>query len=250
MTVTDPGGSYNGSAFPATATVAGIGGTPGASLEGVTPTLVLLQGHLRQCLALTGQTASVHGRRPRPAPTPSWPPSPAAPTTPAPRQSPTSPSPRSTPSVTVTDAGGHLQRPPRSPPRPRSPDWAARPAPVSRASRRHSTYYNGTYTSPRSSPASSRLQPRRSTPAPTPSWPASPAAPTTPAASTIANFTIAQVDAVRERHRLPAAPITARPSRPRQPSPVSAARPPRASRASPRRSPTTRAYTSARSSPA
>ena len=40
LSVYDPGGIYNGSAFPATATVAGIGGVAAASLEGVFPTLV------------------------------------------------------------------------------------------------------------------------------------------------------------------------------------------------------------------
>ena len=39
VTVTDAGGAFNGQPFPATASVAGVGGTQAASLEGVTPTL-------------------------------------------------------------------------------------------------------------------------------------------------------------------------------------------------------------------
>ena len=44
LTVTDAGGTYNGSAFPATATVAGTSGPAGPSLEGVTPTLTYYTG--------------------------------------------------------------------------------------------------------------------------------------------------------------------------------------------------------------
>jgi parallel beta-helix repeat protein len=44
VSVTDAGGTYNGSAFPATATVTGVSGTPGSSLENVTPTLTYYQG--------------------------------------------------------------------------------------------------------------------------------------------------------------------------------------------------------------
>jgi hypothetical protein len=39
LKVTDAGGTYNGNAFAATATVAGLNGVAGANLEGVTPTL-------------------------------------------------------------------------------------------------------------------------------------------------------------------------------------------------------------------
>ncbi len=39
LKVTDPGGRFDGAAFPATVTVAGSGNLPAASLEGVTPTL-------------------------------------------------------------------------------------------------------------------------------------------------------------------------------------------------------------------
>ena len=44
VTVSDAGGTYNGSAFPATATVAGAGGAAATSLEGVTPTLTYYLG--------------------------------------------------------------------------------------------------------------------------------------------------------------------------------------------------------------
>ena len=39
LRVTDPGGSYNGMPFPASATITGVGGLPASSLEGVAPTL-------------------------------------------------------------------------------------------------------------------------------------------------------------------------------------------------------------------
>ena len=44
LTVSDPGGSYNGSPMAATAAVAGVGGTAAASLEGVTPILTYYTG--------------------------------------------------------------------------------------------------------------------------------------------------------------------------------------------------------------
>src|SRR5262249_13569606 len=44
VSVTDAGGTYNGSPFPATATVAGVDNTPAAQLEGVTPTLTYYAG--------------------------------------------------------------------------------------------------------------------------------------------------------------------------------------------------------------
>jgi hypothetical protein len=44
VTASDPGGTYNGSAFPATATVTGIDGIAGSSLEGVSPTLLYYVG--------------------------------------------------------------------------------------------------------------------------------------------------------------------------------------------------------------
>jgi hypothetical protein len=45
VSVTDVGGTYNGSPFPATATVTGVSGTAGVSLEGVSPTLVYYAGN-------------------------------------------------------------------------------------------------------------------------------------------------------------------------------------------------------------
>jgi hypothetical protein len=44
VTVRHPGGTYNGSPFPATASVTGAGGTPAASLESVRPTLIYYVG--------------------------------------------------------------------------------------------------------------------------------------------------------------------------------------------------------------
>ena len=44
VNVSDAGGTYNGSAFPATATVNGVSGNPSSSLEGVTPTLTYYAG--------------------------------------------------------------------------------------------------------------------------------------------------------------------------------------------------------------
>ena len=45
VNVTDAGGTYNGSAFPATVTVTGVQGSAVASLEGVTPTVTYCQGN-------------------------------------------------------------------------------------------------------------------------------------------------------------------------------------------------------------
>ena len=42
--VSDAGGTFNGSSFAATATVAGVDGIPGSSLEGVSPTLLYYTG--------------------------------------------------------------------------------------------------------------------------------------------------------------------------------------------------------------
>ena len=52
--VTDAGGVSNGQPFSATATVTGIGGTPAASLEGVTPTLTYYVGSSASGMALSG----------------------------------------------------------------------------------------------------------------------------------------------------------------------------------------------------
>jgi hypothetical protein len=52
--VTDAGGPYNQSPFAATATVAGVDGVAGSSLEGVTPTLTYFAGSTAGGTALTG----------------------------------------------------------------------------------------------------------------------------------------------------------------------------------------------------
>ncbi len=71
LTVSDPGGTYNGSPMAATASVAGVGGTAAASLEGITPILTYYAG--------SGNTGRIWApRRLRPTgPTPWWPASPA-----------------------------------------------------------------------------------------------------------------------------------------------------------------------------
>jgi hypothetical protein len=55
--VGDAGGTYNGNAFPATATVAGVDSTPASSLEGVTPTLTYYAGTYTSVSQLSGLTA-------------------------------------------------------------------------------------------------------------------------------------------------------------------------------------------------
>src|SRR5262249_40451793 len=45
VTVSDPGGTYNGNSFAVTATVTGVKGVAVASLEGVTPTLTSYVGN-------------------------------------------------------------------------------------------------------------------------------------------------------------------------------------------------------------
>ena len=84
VNVTDSSGTYNNTAFPATATVAGIDGTPGTSLEGISPTLTYYSGTYTSPAQLNGLTA-LPVRRPRPVPIRCSPASPAAPTTAAPR---------------------------------------------------------------------------------------------------------------------------------------------------------------------
>ena len=136
MAVTDPSGTYNGTASPATATVAGIGGTAVSKLEGVRRRWPITPGPTP---ARRSSTASPRHRPRRvpPGPTRSWPPSPAAPITPPPRTWPTSPSPRPRPPwPSPTPAASTTARPP--PPRPRSPGSAALPGPASKASRRRS----------------------------------------------------------------------------------------------------------------
>ena len=83
VNVVDAGGTYTSSPFPATATVAGVVGGAGASLEGVGLTLSYYAG-----TTLLGAAPAPRG------PTPSPPPSPAAPTTSRDRRRRPSPSPR------------------------------------------------------------------------------------------------------------------------------------------------------------
>lgn len=81
VSVSDAGGTYNGMAFPATATVAGVvagvDDTPAASLEGVSLTLTYYAGSDASGTPLSGAPMP-------PAPTRWWLSSPAAPTTPLP----------------------------------------------------------------------------------------------------------------------------------------------------------------------
>ncbi|MGP0064763.1 MAG: beta strand repeat-containing protein, partial [Isosphaeraceae bacterium] len=58
VTVADTGGTYDGSAFPATDTVAGLSGGPGTSLEGIAPTLAYYNGTYTSASQLTGLTSS------------------------------------------------------------------------------------------------------------------------------------------------------------------------------------------------
>ncbi|MFI5459716.1 MAG: Ig-like domain repeat protein, partial [Isosphaerales bacterium] len=54
--VSDPGGTYNDTAFPATATVAGISGSGGSGLEGVSPSLSYYSGTYTSAAQLSGLT--------------------------------------------------------------------------------------------------------------------------------------------------------------------------------------------------
>ncbi len=57
MNVNDAGGVYNGSSFPAMATVSGVGGTAGSSLEGASPSLAYYSGTYNSSAQLAGLTA-------------------------------------------------------------------------------------------------------------------------------------------------------------------------------------------------
>ena len=57
VAVADAGGTYSGTAFGATATVAGVSGSAGASLEGVAPSLSYYAGTYTSAGQLTGLTA-------------------------------------------------------------------------------------------------------------------------------------------------------------------------------------------------
>ncbi len=93
VNVTDSGGTFNAATFPATATVAGVGGTAGSSLEGASLSLAYYSGTYTTTAQLQGVTP-LSARRAAPAPTRCWPASPAAPTTPSARRWRISPSPR------------------------------------------------------------------------------------------------------------------------------------------------------------
>ncbi len=69
--VQDPGGTYNGTAFSAAATVAGLSGSAAASLEGVTPSLNYYSGTYTSTAQLSGLTP-LAGTPARPARTQSW----------------------------------------------------------------------------------------------------------------------------------------------------------------------------------
>jgi hypothetical protein len=64
IVLTAPGGTFDGSPFSAAVTIAGVGGTPGSSLEGVSPSLNFYSGTYSSPTQLAGLTpmpvASVH----------------------------------------------------------------------------------------------------------------------------------------------------------------------------------------------
>ena len=168
-----------------------------SSLEGITPSLAYYTGTYSSTAQLTGLT-SPPPRRARPAPTRSWPASPAAPTTPAASALANFTIAQATPSVSVTDSGGTTTARP-SPRRPRSPGSAATPSSLEGVTP-SLAYYSGTYTSTAQLTGLTPRPPRRAWPAPTRSWPASPAAPTTPGLGT-GQLHHRPGHAHRERHR-------------------------------------------------
>ncbi len=191
VTVTDSGGTYNGTGFPATATVTGLSGSPASSLEGVTPSLAYYSGTYSSTAQLNGLTSSSTAPSTAGAYTvlASFPGSTDYTAASALANFTIT---QATPTVTVADPGGPYT-------------GTAFPATaIGRRGQRLGRHQ------PRRRHAVARLLHRdlhqrlaahrpdfvvhradvRS--APTPSWPASPAAPTTPAASALANFTITQ----------------------------------------------------------
>ncbi len=56
VSVSDTGGTYRGAAFPATATVTGVSGSPGSSLEGVSPSISYYSGTYTSAAQLSGLT--------------------------------------------------------------------------------------------------------------------------------------------------------------------------------------------------
>ena len=132
VTVVDVGGIYDKATFPITASVAGLSGLRGPTLEGQTLSLTYYSGTYTAPHRLTDSPRSPP-RRAMWVPTRSWPASPAAPTTPPPTPWPTSPSPRPHRSCPSSMSAAPTRTPPS---RPRTP-WrasAARPAPAWRAS--------------------------------------------------------------------------------------------------------------------
>ena len=59
ITVTDVGGTFNGSAYPATATIAGVGGSPSSMLEGVGLTVTYFSGSSASGTSLSGAPLSL-----------------------------------------------------------------------------------------------------------------------------------------------------------------------------------------------
>ena len=57
MSASDPGGTYTGSPFPATATVTGVSGPGGTGLEGVTPSLSYYAGTYTTAARVSGLAA-------------------------------------------------------------------------------------------------------------------------------------------------------------------------------------------------
>ena len=59
VSVIDNSGSYNGAAFPATDTITGVNAVPGASLEGITPSVTYRFGHRASAFATSAGTYTV-----------------------------------------------------------------------------------------------------------------------------------------------------------------------------------------------
>ena len=83
VSASDPGGTYSGSPFPATATVTGVSDPGGPSLEGVTPSLSYYAGTYTTAAQLSGQ-AALSGAPDRRGAIRCWRPSAAAPIMPPP----------------------------------------------------------------------------------------------------------------------------------------------------------------------
>ena len=132
VTVVDVGGIYDKATFPITASVAGLSGLRGPTLEGQTLSLTYYSGTYTSATPLDGLTPLAAAPSDVGAYTvlASFP---GMPTTPPPTPWPTSPSPRPHPSCPSSISAAPTRTPPS---RPRTP-WrasAARPAPAWRAS--------------------------------------------------------------------------------------------------------------------